>query len=443
MEPTSRDNMAGLKLLGGLVRLDALQPDGFSAAQLADHARADPETARAFLNPRKGPDYTEVIPGAKAAVGADSRGRPANLYRLRSNRRADLMRRLAEMRRELDAATGAPALPAAQLFAPLDLLEATVEELDRRGDPPDAWLERLAEAQLELGGATADLRALQAKASPDAMPFNLRLAQLKDRLAAVEDAGPPLSFLEKDPIDLLVESFGKWLHRRSTVFEPMLVLLDGNSVHSPMTDALVMDCRAASIHVASFNVANMKADHRACLYAALDRLRVATPLAVSDFVMALDGRTEIALELATEFRDLGHLGMWQERAPVICGDYFAELDLTTLRNSYLAKSRAYLSRPTDDPAPATAARFVERLNSTLAVFATADADKGISHLSFVNPEQHQARLRNAAQALLGDVICLDATHDASIESAFAGVAVDGPAPQGFLGAVRRPWYGPV
>ena len=34
--------MAGLKLLGGLVRLDALYPAGFSAAQLADHARVEP-----------------------------------------------------------------------------------------------------------------------------------------------------------------------------------------------------------------------------------------------------------------------------------------------------------------------------------------------------------------------------------------------------------------
>ena len=181
--------MAGLKLLGGLVRLDALCPDGFTAAQLAEHAKVDPETARAFLNPAKGPNYSEVIASTKAAATVDGRGRPANLYRLRPNRRSDLMRRMAEIRRELDAAAGIPLPSATQLFAPLELLEETVTELETRDEQPDVWDDRLAMARLELGGVEADLRALQANALPDAVPFARRLGELHGRLAAVERAG--------------------------------------------------------------------------------------------------------------------------------------------------------------------------------------------------------------------------------------------------------------
>jgi hypothetical protein len=187
-EMVPRDRMAGLKLLGGLVRLDALNAKGFTAVQLSEQARVDLETARAYLNPEKGPGYAEVIVGAKAVGGAA--GRPANLYRLRQDRLADLMRRLAEARRELDVAVSGPLQSFGEALAPLDLLEATLRELEHRGDPPEAWRDRLAEAQLELGGAEADLRAMQAKSLPFAEPFALRLGELQGRLARIERKGP-------------------------------------------------------------------------------------------------------------------------------------------------------------------------------------------------------------------------------------------------------------
>ena len=52
-----------------------------------------------------------MIPGGKA----DGPGRPPNLYRLRPNKRSELLYRLAEMRRELDGIS----MPSTeQLFAP-------------------------------------------------------------------------------------------------------------------------------------------------------------------------------------------------------------------------------------------------------------------------------------------------------------------------------------
>src|SRR4051794_20963317 len=104
MAQTSRDGSAGLKLLGGLVRLDALYPDGFTAAQLSDHTKVEPETARAFLNPERGPGFAEVIPGVRSAAAGEGGGRPANMYRLRPDRRAELMQQLVDLRRDLDTA---------------------------------------------------------------------------------------------------------------------------------------------------------------------------------------------------------------------------------------------------------------------------------------------------------------------------------------------------
>ncbi len=72
----SRDNAAGLKLLGGLLRLEALQPDGFTAQQLADHAGVGLETARAFLRPSKGPGYAEAIQQGKELSPHMNGGRP-------------------------------------------------------------------------------------------------------------------------------------------------------------------------------------------------------------------------------------------------------------------------------------------------------------------------------------------------------------------------------
>jgi len=418
MVQTSRDSSAGLKLLGGLVRLGALYPDGFTAAQLSDHAKVEPETARAFLNPEKGPGFAEVIPGAKSAAAGDGRGRPANLYRLRPDRRAELMQQLVDLRRELDTAIGIPDPALEQVFAPLDLLEATIAELERGNDPIDAWRERLAEARLELSGATADLQALRTKGYAEATPFGRRLEALQARLATVERLGfpPAVKPLVQDPVNALVERLGKWIGGAPKALEPVVVLLNGIRDPDPLTSAIVKFYQ--DMRVAVFDVAEMEPSIRARLYATLDKLRIATPLAISDFMLAVDGDTSIGQELASEFRILGQPGSWQERAKV--GDGFSNLNLASLRRFYVAKTEA-LRGEEEDPARAA---FGIRLTSALTAFDTADAALNMPRHPYANAKEHQARWRSAAQELMGDVVCLDTSANATIAAAFEGVPVD-------------------
>jgi S-(hydroxymethyl)glutathione synthase len=203
-----RDTAAGLKLLGGLLRLDGFQPSGFTANELASYAGVELETTRAFLNPSKGPGYAETIPGARAASKPDTGGRPANLYRLRSESRPELLRRLGEFRRGLALTEDVSASQPAELFVPLEILEATIKELERRVGNPGDWRDRLMEVRLEMESAMADLRALQSEASAYASDFALRLGNVQGRLAAVERAGPPVEAPSKDPLGWPIEQFG-------------------------------------------------------------------------------------------------------------------------------------------------------------------------------------------------------------------------------------------
>jgi len=183
MEPASRDSLAQLKLMGALVRLDALQPDGFTAQQLAETARVELETARSFLK-------KELVPEAKVIAG---RGRPANLYLLSASRRAELIGRLVAIRQELDLTEGIGGPSRAELFAPLELLEETLSELEAGSDTAEEWRDRLHEARLEFTSAMADGRELQSKGSPEAIEFSKRITELQSRFAILELRGPPSS----------------------------------------------------------------------------------------------------------------------------------------------------------------------------------------------------------------------------------------------------------
>ena len=218
MEPASRDSMARLKLIGALVRLDALQPDGFTAQELAENARVELETARSFL--KKEPTFAAVVIEAKAPpTGSNGRGRPANLYQLPPGRRADVIKQLAAIRQELDAAEGIAGPSATQLFAPLELLEDTLSELEGSNDAPEEWRDRLEEARLEFASAMADCQALQSRASPEAIRFAKRIDELRDRLTAVERRGPPSSVetAAERGFDIEIERWEKAGHADSAV----------------------------------------------------------------------------------------------------------------------------------------------------------------------------------------------------------------------------------
>ena len=104
---------------------------------------------------------------------------------MRSERRPDLLKRLTQLRLELEKADAVPP-PPSEVFAPLDLLEATIKQLELRRDRLDEWADRLAEARLEMRGCAADLDALEIKASELAPQYKLRLESAQSRLAAIE-----------------------------------------------------------------------------------------------------------------------------------------------------------------------------------------------------------------------------------------------------------------
>ena len=197
--PLGKDGSARLKLLGGLLRLDAQSPGGFTAYELAAHSSVQEETARAFLNPRKGPGYAEAMPGSSAPARPDGGGRPANLYRLRPECRKDLLRQLTELRQQLDIAESVPSPTKDEVFASLERLETALQELELRPGAPEEWRSRLTEAQLELRGGKADLRALEAKTSVNVVEFSRRLSAAQERFTAIERQGPPptLRFLDR------------------------------------------------------------------------------------------------------------------------------------------------------------------------------------------------------------------------------------------------------
>src|SRR4051794_7753754 len=93
MQTAKRDTTAGVKLLGGLLRLDALQPNGFTAQELADHAEVKWETAREFIRES---GFTKVVAGRKPK--AQPGGRPAKIYQLLPECRAKIVQRLAQIR---------------------------------------------------------------------------------------------------------------------------------------------------------------------------------------------------------------------------------------------------------------------------------------------------------------------------------------------------------
>jgi hypothetical protein len=160
-----------------VLRLDALQPRVFTSQQLAEYANVQPETARAFTSPSKGPGYVETVPAAQLGAVYPPNltgGRPPHLYRLRAEGRAELLSRLGALRRELDDAAERPARAREDVLAPIDLLEKTLEAADaeRNDEERDA---RLTEAQIELVGAKADVHALRHGGSPFAAEFERRL----------------------------------------------------------------------------------------------------------------------------------------------------------------------------------------------------------------------------------------------------------------------------
>jgi hypothetical protein len=276
-----------------------------------------------------------------------------------------------------------------------------------------------------LEGATAELRALQADRSVHAQDFALRLGAAQGRLAAEERLGPPAPITvdapEFDPLRWLVDQFGSWIGEPPQWLkpEPVLVLFDGARYHTGLPASVLRSCQEEDVRVAAFDVATMAPDKRAVLYKTFDYLRSATPLCVSNLVLTLDGQTQQAMSLASEFRDLCQPGNWYART----GSTPPAIDLDALRRFYLMQSANILGMRYFGELDDRRKVFATRVTSALSAFAAADVARAAPRLPFDRPEQHRERWLVAAHELMGDVVCLDFGHNAAIKAAFDGSAV--------------------
>ncbi|HWA46426.1 MAG TPA: hypothetical protein VHA10_24625, partial [Hypericibacter adhaerens] len=307
-----RDSEAGWKMRGALLRLDAAAFDGFTAERLGEEADVSLETARGFLKEGR---FTQAAEAAQDA-SPRSAGRPPKLYRLSDAGRRTLTGYTAEARRDM---AGAPS--AQDWLAPLELLEETLNDL-REGAGTDRQRQnRLRRARLELAGCQADLRALEAEKGreTDARRYRFRLQNAEALLKGVEpppvatqraEPGRPVDRLvpqhAPDPVAVFVGRFGSWLKGMAPqTLEPVLLFFDGvRAAKDPLADSISDAYLGQGMPVARFDVANMPSEKRQGLYSELSYMRAATPLAICDVIMTVDGREPMAQDLAHEFRDL-------------------------------------------------------------------------------------------------------------------------------------------
>lgn len=412
----TRDYGARLKMCGALLRLDALFPDGFTRHQLAELADVAEETARDFVKADRAPQYVEPV--GHVASG----GRPLIRYRLTSSGRSDLLRYIAQTRRQLDAEKGEKAPTNAELFAPLDLLEKTVLQLglDAKEGRDDEWREHREEALLELAGCKADLRALQERRSPIAEEYGRRLTKAELELGVTRPPPAVPAYAPMDPLGEVVRRFGAWVLGVPPRLQPLVILFKGGA--ETVANEVVQACSQADVRVASFNVAAMAKSDRTLLYGLLDRLRVTTPLAVCDFVLAVDGGSFLAQELATEFNALGSQpGQWSEKLAFLPGD-FMRVDTGDIRRAYLDKCTSMLSAST--VSDARQQTFARRCTSALLALETAETTFAAANVVVGSVQDHRTRWLNSAHGLMGDMICIDSSYHPPLKNTFEGQPVD-------------------
>ncbi|NUB46762.1 hypothetical protein GEU84_020425 [Fertoebacter nigrum] len=425
MQTAERDMSARVKLLGGLLRLDAMRPSGFTAQDLSDHSGVKRETAREFIREC---GYAEVVP--RDDVSGQTVGRPARVYRLLPEGRKDVAQRLGIVRRAADGELSSPLKRDEGLFAPLILVEAILDEMERADQRDEDWFSRLHEARLELRSAEADMHVLLTQGSEHSTAFSHQLTSLQRRLTVVEqletrESIDPSPFEPKfDPFSWLGEHFGQWLKSGTTLSDATsalgrgVVLLDGIEGEDPISIRMLDACHRRNVPVAAFDVADMDAAQRTRLFAGLEGLRTSTPLAVCDLVLTVDGRTEVGRSLACEIGELANPTRWNAIVKV------ADLDLLSLRQHYLTEGTSMLKSVQEPSAEysvrkATAGRLVSAL---LAIEAAESASEE-SGIPFPWAKDETGRLRNAAKRLLGSVVCVDAQHSTEMAASLAACSV--------------------
>lgn len=431
---TDRDPMASLKMLGGLLRLDALLGDGFTAQDLVDHADVNWETARGFI---RDCSYTEVFVRQKST--GQQAGRPPTVYKLRPGARAAIMHRLAGLRQAADCD-----VPSAQqssaLFEPLELLEEILGGLEEFSGTSDDWHALLREVRLELRSATADLETLRLKRHYLSDGFARRLGIIEGRLITIERFGP-MRQPRLDVVSWLTEEFGSWmkgvpaLRNAVGALDRVVVLLDGIVGSDPVATRMYNVCNAASVPVAAFDVGSMNASKRKQLFVGLNALRTATPLAISDFILTVDGRTRAGRDLVSEVREFAQPRWWQshasENGTTTSHSSLTEGDLISTRRYYVERGTRIVGT-TDLAGDTSKALHTAATLRVVSALSALDAISTLSiaigpqivgnkipatyeHSSFLRPEHEGYRWHNAAKALLGEIVCVDLQRNGEVQ----------------------------
>jgi len=259
----TRDNNAGVKLLGGMIRLDQLRPDGFTAQELADHAGVNQETARYFIRSKR---FAEVVPRGR---GRSTSGRPQNTYKLLEEGRWEILRRLAEVSQAVNA-EAPPSEASERLLAPLRLVDLLLCELEEDKLSIEDRESTLREVRVELSAASADESVLLATPTPHGPAFSRTLRDLRKRMNAVERASTVGALASRpvgskaDGIAWLVDQFGAWLEGAAVLrnaaekLDRAVVLFDATAEDAnPMVSRLLTTYRDHQVPVAVFDVLAM------------------------------------------------------------------------------------------------------------------------------------------------------------------------------------------
>jgi hypothetical protein len=184
--PAPRTSDTSLRLFGAALSLAA-----FGTRELAQHAQVKANAARAFVEDNCKAGLIERMPGSP--VHRDEHGgRPRNLYRVRAERRDEILRLLAEIRRgpaEGTMATFPPDMAGGdpEDYSPLALLESSLAALAKgEFDQAEERQELLDQADIRIRGAEADLRAMGANCADlrEIERHAVRLGAARQALAA-------------------------------------------------------------------------------------------------------------------------------------------------------------------------------------------------------------------------------------------------------------------
>src|SRR5215469_10034204 len=295
----------------------------FCVESLANHAAVGINEARAFLDEGCAAGLIEPIsPGHSPTLHQEVKGAPTRLYRVCTRRRDELLRRLAELRREStrSSVTSDHSPEDAEDCSPLALLEVTLAALAACDlESADEWQELIDQAKIRFRGAEADLGVFVANGADlgeilcfvtrlEAARQNLRTASIprpavllatnslspKEFVEFLRDWTAPLSVpaLRREAaepfsahgtlefVDFTLMRAAARPNVESAVFEPAYLLLRGKGVWEPAASEMIAHQVCERIRAFSANTEPLVLAALSVMAAALEIHAAAEPLMI-------------------------------------------------------------------------------------------------------------------------------------------------------------------